>query len=49
MTARRHFTADFKVRVTLEALLGDKTIQEIGAASQGASEPGEHLEAPGDG
>ena len=29
MTARRRFTADFKARVALEALRGDKTIQEI--------------------
>jgi len=29
MTKRRRFTADFKARVALEALRGDKTIQEI--------------------
>ena len=29
MTARRRFTAGFKARVALEALRGDKTIQEI--------------------
>ena len=29
MTIRRRFTADFKARVALEALRGDKTIQEI--------------------
>ena len=29
MTARRRFTAEFKARVALEALRGDKTIQEI--------------------
>jgi transposase-like protein len=29
MTIRRRFTADFKSRVALEALRGDKTIQEI--------------------
>ena len=29
MTARRRFTADFKAKVALEALRGDKTIQEI--------------------
>ncbi len=29
MTTRRRFTADFKARVALEALRGDKTIQEI--------------------
>ena len=31
MTKRRRFTADFKARVALEALRGDKTIQEIAA------------------
>ncbi len=31
MTRRRRFTADFKARVALEALRGDKTIQEIAA------------------
>ena len=31
MTKRRRFTADFKARVAVEALRGDKTIQEIAA------------------
>ncbi len=31
MTIRRRFTADFKARVALDALRGDKTIQEIAA------------------
>ncbi len=31
MTARRRFTAKFKARVALEALRGDKTIQELAA------------------
>ncbi len=31
MTKRRRFSADFKARVALEALRGDKTIQEIAA------------------
>ena len=31
MTARRRFTAEFKARVALDALRGDKTIQEIAA------------------
>ena len=31
MTARRRFTAEFKARVALEALRGDRTIQEIAA------------------
>jgi transposase-like protein len=29
MTTRRRFTSDFKARVALEALRGDKTVQEI--------------------
>ena len=29
MTTRRRFTADFKSRVALDALRGDRTIQEI--------------------
>ena len=29
MSKRRRFTADFKARVALDALRGDKTIQEI--------------------
>ena len=31
MTTRRRFTAEFKARVALAALRGDKTIQEIAA------------------
>ena len=31
MTTRRRFTADFKAKVALEALRGDRTIQEISA------------------
>jgi transposase-like protein len=31
MTKRRRFTADFKARIALDALRGDKTIQEIAA------------------
>ena len=31
MTQRRRFTADFKAKVALEALRGDKTMQEIAA------------------
>ena len=29
MTTRRRFTADFKAKVALDALRGDRTIQEI--------------------
>ena len=31
MTMRRRFTAEFKAKVALEALRGDKTMQEIAA------------------
>ena len=31
MTKRRRFTPDFKAKVALEALRGDRTIQEIAA------------------
>ena len=31
MTTRRRFTGKFKAKVALEALRGDKTIQEIAA------------------
>ncbi len=31
MTKQRRFTAEFKARVALDALRGDKTIQEISA------------------
>ncbi len=31
MTTRRRFTADFKAKVALEALRGDRTIQDIAA------------------
>lgn len=34
MTTRRRFTADFKARVALEALRGDRTVQEIAAKHQ---------------
>ena len=34
MRKRRRFTAEFKARVALEALRGDKTIQEIAAKHQ---------------
>src|SRR3990167_4905290 len=46
MTTRRRFTGEFKARVALEALRGDKTGPGDRLETQGASEPGEHLEAP---
>jgi transposase len=45
MTIRRRFTPDFKAKVELKALRGDRTIQEIAGQIQGAPEPDEHLEA----
>ena len=44
MTKRRRFSADFKARVALEALRGDKTIQEIAVkhkVHRGHQEPAE--------
>ena len=34
MTKRRNFTDQFKVKIALEALQGDKTIQEIATKYQ---------------
>jgi transposase len=34
MAGRRRFTGEFKARVALEALRGDKTVQEIAARHQ---------------
>ncbi len=34
MTTRRRFTGDIKARVALEALRGDKTVQEIASKHQ---------------
>ena len=34
MTTRRRFTGEFKARVALEALRGDKTVQEIASKHQ---------------
>jgi transposase len=34
MTTRRRFTGDFKAKVALEALRGDKTIQEIASRNK---------------
>ncbi len=34
MTKRRRFTAEFKATVALEALRGDKTIQEIASSTR---------------
>ena len=34
MTTRRRFTGDFKAKVVLEALRGDRTIQEIASRNK---------------
>ena len=44
MNKRRRFTADFKARVALDALRGDRTIQEI-AARHNLSRPAERVVA----
>ena len=44
-TKRRRFTAEFKARVAMEALRGDRTIQEIAAKHQAHPSPGVRLEA----
>ena len=46
MTNRRRFTAEFKARVALEALRGDKTIQQIAAKHKVHPNQDERLEAP---
>jgi hypothetical protein len=43
MGKRRKFTAEFKAKVALEALVGDKTLAEL------ASRPGSGLVVPGTG
>ena len=43
---RRQFTANFKKRVALEALRGDRTVQAIAGQARGSSEPGGRVEAP---
>ena len=35
MTTRRRFTGDFKAKVALEALRGDRKVQEIAAKHKG--------------
>ena len=49
MTNRRRFTAEFKARVALEALRGDKTIQQIAAKHKVHPNQVTRLEAPGGG
>ena len=47
MTKRRRFTADFKARVALEALRGDRTVQEIAAKHKVHPNQVSTVEAPG--
>ena len=49
MTKRRRFSADFKARVALEALRGDKTIQEIAVKHKVHPNQVSSMEAAGDG
>ncbi len=46
MTTRRRFTAEFKARVALETLRGDKTVQEIAAKHLCASFTGTSKPSP---
>ena len=45
---RRRFSGELKAKVALEALRGDRTLQEIASQHQVPSESGGRLEAPGD-
>ncbi|MGA9252868.1 MAG: transposase [Roseobacter sp.] len=48
MTKRRNFSDKFKATVALEALCGDKTVQEIAVKHQLHPTQGEHVETAGD-
>ncbi|WP_458792571.1 hypothetical protein [Yoonia sp. MH D7] len=48
MTKRRSFSDKFKATVALEALRGDKTVQEIAAKQPTSPNAGEHVETAGD-
>ena len=47
MTKRRNFSDNFKASVALEALRGDKTVQEIAAKMAAPPNAGEHVETAG--
>ena len=47
MTKRRKFSDQFKAKVALEALRGDRTIQEIAAKHRLHPHPDQHLEEAG--
>ena len=42
MSKRRRFSGELKAKIALEALRGDRTLQEIALEAPGSSEPGEH-------
>ncbi len=49
MTTRRRFTGEFKAKVALEALRGDKTVHEIATRHKVHPNTGKRLEAAGGG
>ena len=48
MTKRRNFSDNFKASVALEALHGDKRVQEIAFQAPNVPIAGEHVETAGD-
>ncbi len=48
MTKRRNVSDKFKAAVVLEALRGDKTVQEIASQAPSPPDAGEHMETAGD-
>ena len=45
---RRRFSGEVKAKVALEAVRGDRTLQEIASQHQVHPDPGGRVEAPGD-
>ena len=48
MSKRRRFSGELKAKIALEALRGDRTLQESRLEAPGSSESGERVEASGD-
>ena len=48
MSKRRRFSGELKVKIALEALRGDRTLQANCLEAPGSSESGECVEASGD-
>ena len=48
MSKRRRFSGELKAKIALEALRGDRTLQRSPRSTR-CTEPGWHVEAPGDG